>query len=74
MVAASRGDGAAATRSRYLTARRALLDAVATLTLDELRSPDGWSWAYDCLYGHVRKHTAMLGPQAAAMGWPEADR
>jgi DinB family protein len=45
--------------------------AVATLTLDELRTPDGWSWAYDCLYGHVRKHMALVGPWCAAIGWPE---
>ena len=32
------------------------------LSVDELRSPDGWSWAYDCLHGHTRKHLAMLGP------------
>jgi hypothetical protein len=44
--------------------------AVATLTLDELRSPDGWSWAYDCLYGHVRKHLALIGPWCATIAWP----
>jgi hypothetical protein len=43
---------------------------VSTLTLDELRSPDGWSWAYDCLYGHVRKHLALVGPFCAAVAWP----
>lgn len=47
---------------RYDRARAALHEAVAGLTVDELRSPDGWSWAYDCLYGHDRKHLAMLGP------------
>ena len=47
----------------------------------ELRSPDGWSWAYDCLHGHVRKHLAMLGPWCADGGlagpdglMPETDR
>ena len=44
--------------------------AVATLTLDELRSPDAWSWAYDCLYGHVRKHLALIGPWCATVAWP----
>ena len=34
------------------TARRRTLSS-------RLRSPDGWSWAYDCLHGHVRKHLAM---------------
>ena len=31
------------------------------MSIEDLRSPDGWSWAYDCHYGHVRKHLAMLG-------------
>ena len=35
--------------------------AVASMSIEDLRSPDGWSWAYDCHYGHVRKHLAMLG-------------
>jgi hypothetical protein len=44
--------------------------AVGTLSLEELRSPDGWSWAYDCLYGHVRKHLALVGPWCATVAWP----
>ena len=44
--------------------------AVGTLSLGELRSPDGWSWAYDCLYGHVRKHLALVGPWCATVAWP----
>ncbi len=47
-----------------------LRDAVASLALDELRAPDGFSWAYDCLYGHVRKHLALVGPWCAASRWP----
>jgi hypothetical protein len=42
------------------------------MSADELRSPDGWSWAYDCLHGHVRKHLAMMGPWCATAGWPPA--
>ncbi len=61
-VAASRGESASATLARYDASRATLLDAIAGLTLEELRSPDGWSWAYDCLHGHVRKHLAMVGP------------
>ena len=34
-------------------------------------APEGWSWAYDCLHGHVRKHAAMLGPWCATSGWPD---
>ena len=45
-----------------------------TLTLDaSCARPDGWSWAYDCLHGHVRKHLAMIGPWCVAAGWPEPD-
>jgi hypothetical protein len=46
----------------YDRTRAALLDAVGSLSVDDLRSPDGWSWAYDCLHGHVRKHLAMIAP------------
>ena len=68
MVAASRGraESPADALARYDAARAGLLAAVGRLSVDDLRSPDGWSWAYDCLHGHVRKHLAMLGPWAAA--------
>ena len=52
--------------------RARLLDAVASMTVEELRSPNGWSWAYDCQHGHVRKHLAMVGRWFAATGWPGA--
>jgi hypothetical protein len=71
MVQRSRPVGPVATLARYERAREAMHEAVATLTLAELRSPDGWSWAYDCLYGHVRKHLALLGPWCAAASWPD---
>lgn len=45
MVAASRGESPEATMERYRRSREALLGAIDTLTVDELRSPDGWSWA-----------------------------
>jgi hypothetical protein len=71
MVAGSRSIDPATTLARYEQAREAIHAAVATLTLAELRSPDAWSWAYDCTYGHVRKHLAMLGPRCAAASWPD---
>ena len=71
-VAAARGESVAVTLARYDAARASLLAAVDTLSVEELRSPDGWSWAYDCLHGHVRKHLAMLGPWAVATDWPAA--
>lgn len=70
MVARSRGSSVASTLARYDATRAALLDRIGTLSLDELRSADGWSWAYDCLYGHTRKHLAMIGTWCVAQGWP----
>jgi hypothetical protein len=69
-VAAARDESASDTRGRYDQAYARLLTAVMTLPLEAVRSPDGWSWAYDCLYGHVRKHLAMLGPWCARIDWP----
>jgi hypothetical protein len=65
-VAASRHESPAETLARYDASRAALLEAIGGLTLEELRSPDGWSWAYDCLHGHVRKHLALVGPWCVA--------
>ena len=70
-VAATRDECPAAALARYDAARDALLAAIDTLSIEDLRSPDGWSWAYDCLHGHVRKHLAMLGRWCATADWPE---
>jgi hypothetical protein len=74
MVIASRGASPAATLARYDEAHAGLLAAVARLPIEELRSPGGWSWAYDCLHGHVRKHVAMLGPWCAGIDRSSEDR
>lgn len=71
-VASSAGETAAEALARYDDTRAAMARAVDSLSIEELRSPDGWSWAYDCLHGHVRKHLAMLGPWCAAIDWPAA--
>jgi hypothetical protein len=71
-VEAARGETPAQTLVRYDETRAALLATVPTLSIEELRSPDGWSWVYDCLHGHVRKHLAMVGPWCAAAAWPPA--
>ena len=68
-VAASRGESPAVTLARYDATRAAMHAAVATLSVEDLRSADGWSWAYDSLHGHVRKHLAMVGPWCAATSW-----
>jgi hypothetical protein len=69
-VEAARGETPAETLARYEETRAALLATVPTMSIEELRSPDGWSWVYDCLHGHVRKHLAMVGPWCAAASWP----
>ena len=69
-VAAWRGESAAGTLSRYDTARLRLRQAADSMSVEELRSPDGWSWVYDCHHGHVRKHLAMVGRWCVAAGWP----
>lgn len=71
-VAGSRDETPAATLARYDTGRAALLAAVDTLTIEDLRSPGGWSWAQECLHGHVRKHLAMFGRWSAVADWPPA--
>ena len=71
-VDAARNEAPASTLARYDTERARLLDAVGSMTVEELRSPDGWSWAYDCHHGHVRKHLAMVGRWCVMNGWPGA--
>jgi hypothetical protein len=60
-VEAARGEEPAETLRRYDTAHAALAEAVGSMSIEDLRSPDGWSWAYDCHHGHIRKHLAMVG-------------
>jgi hypothetical protein len=73
MVGSGRHRTVAETLARYDETRATFLAAIAGLSVDDLRSPDGWSWAYDCAYGHTRKHLAMLGPWCAAQAWPAAN-
>ena len=67
-VAASRGESAQAVLERYDAAHAAMSEAVGSMTIEDLRSPDGWSWAYDCHHGHIRKHLAMVGRWCVAAG------
>lgn len=67
-VAASRGETPSATLQRYDAAHAAIEAAIRSLSIEDLRSPDGWSWAYDCHHGHVRKHVAMVGRWCVAAG------
>ena len=72
-VVDTRSESPAATLARYDAARTSLVASVRSLSVEALRSPDGWSWAFDCLHGHVRKHLAMLGPTCVTADWPPAD-
>jgi hypothetical protein len=74
MVGRSRGATVADILARHDAARAGLLAAIGRLSVADLRSPDGWSWAYDCLHGHTRKHLAMLGPWCATVARPESNR
>jgi hypothetical protein len=74
MVARSRASSPTDVLDRYDAATSALNAAVGRLPVDDLRSPDGWSWAYDCLHGHVRKHLADVGPWCAAIDWAGEER
>jgi hypothetical protein len=42
------------------------------MTDDEWLDPEGFSWAYEDLHGHVRAHHAMIGPWAARLAWPSS--
>jgi hypothetical protein len=67
-VQTARGERPAETLRRYDAAHAAMAAAVGTMSIEDLRSPDGWSWAYDCHHGHIRKHLAMVGRWCVAAG------
>ena len=69
-VADRRHESVADTLARYDGAHARLLAAARSMPVEELRSPDGWSWVYDCHHGHIRKHLAMLGRWSVSSGWP----
>jgi DinB family protein/mycothiol maleylpyruvate isomerase-like protein len=71
-VVERRHQSPAETLRRYDSAHGRLLDAAGSMSVEELRSPDGWSWVYDCHHGHVRKHLAMAGRWCLALDWPPA--
>ena len=73
MVEGSRTATSADVTARYAAARARFVAAVGRLPIGDLRSEDGWSWAYDCLHGHLRKHLAMIGPWAARIDWPAGE-
>jgi hypothetical protein len=66
----ARGAAPAELRRRYATGLAALRTSIGAMTDDEWLDPEGFSWAYEDLHGHVRAHHAMIGPWAARVGWP----
>ncbi|HEY7133164.1 MAG TPA: maleylpyruvate isomerase N-terminal domain-containing protein, partial [Candidatus Limnocylindrales bacterium] len=73
-VRAARGTPAAELRGGYQAGIDRLRDAVGAMTDAEWLDPEGFSWAYEDLHGHVRAHHAMIGPWAARIGWPPSER
>lgn len=69
-VRAARGMSPAELRSAYASGLARLRTAIEAMTPDEWLDPEGFSWAYEDLHGHVRAHHAMIGPAAARAGWP----
>ncbi|MEA2548787.1 MAG: hypothetical protein QOE42_1385, partial [Chloroflexota bacterium] len=69
-VRAARGTTPADLRAGFASGAARLEAAIRAMTDDEWLDPEGFSWAYEDLHGHVRAHHAMIGPWAARLGWP----
>ena len=69
-VRAARGTAPADLRTAFASGAIRLEAAIRAMTDDEWLDPEGFSWAYEDLHGHVRAHHAMVGPWAARLGWP----
>jgi hypothetical protein len=72
-VAARRGQSREELLTSYVAGRARLEAAIRAMTDAEWLDPEGFSWAYDDLHGHVREHLAMVAPWAARIGWPEGE-
>jgi len=72
-VRGARAETPTAARARLASAFAGMRAATATLALAEVRDAEGWSWIYDCLQGHIRKHLAHLGPWAVELAWDRSD-
>jgi len=69
-VRAARGTAPDELRATYATGSARLRAAIREMTDAEWLDPEGFSWAYEDLHGHVRTHLAMIGPWVARLGWP----
>lgn len=70
-VGAARGSAPRELRARFEAGHARLRAATAAMTDEQWLDPEGFSWAYEDLHGHVRAHHATIGPWAARVGWPE---
>jgi hypothetical protein len=73
-VRAARGTAPAELRRRYVSGLARLRSAIEAMTDDEWLDPEGFSWAYEDLHGHIRAHSAMIGPWLARRAWPSTAR
>jgi hypothetical protein len=69
-VRAARGTPPGELRREYATGLDRLRSAIRGMTDEEWLDPEGFSWAYEDLHGHVRTHLAMIGPWVARLRWP----
>ena len=69
-VRAARGTAPADLREAYAAGLARLRSAIRAMSDAEWLDPEGFSWAYEDLHGHVRTHLAMVGPWVARAGWP----
>jgi hypothetical protein len=69
-VRAARGTPPAELRGRFEAGLDRIRTAVRGMTDEEWLDPEGFSWAYEDLHGHVRAHHAMIGPWVARLAWP----
>lgn len=58
--------------ARYEAGLVRLRRAARAMSEAEWRDPEGFSWAYEDLHGHLRAHAAMIGPACVRAGWPAA--
>jgi hypothetical protein len=70
-AAARRGQPREELLAAYVAGRARLEGAIRSMTDAEWLDPEGFSWAYEDLHGHVRAHLAMVAPWAVRTGWPE---
>jgi len=52
---------------RLEAARSRLLEVARRLTLETIRSDDGWDWVYPALHGHYLDHLAVIEPWTAEL-------